>query len=399
MWLSTCLRAACAALFLVATAQAQPVPAPAAVPKPQVQPSGPTPIPAAPTLPVKSYVTIDFDTGSTLAEYAADMRVEPASITKIMAAYVVFHELRAGRLKLEDQVTISEKAWRMEGSRMFAKVGDQIPVEQLVLGMIVQSGNDSTIALAEHIAGSEESFVALMNNFAVKIGLTGTNFRNAAGLPDPQHYSTARDIATLARTIINEFPDYYRWYAVREYTWNNIRQYNRNQLLARDASVDGMKTGHTASAGYCLVSSAKRGDMRLIAVVMGSESESARTAQSQTILNYGFRFFETHQLYAAGTALSTPTIWKGELETLPVGIAEPLRLVIPRGHYERLSASMELISPIVAPVAKGAALGKVRVRLGKDLLAERDLIALEEGAEGGFFATIGDSLSLWWRSE
>jgi len=403
MWLSNCLRAVCAALLLSATALAQPVPAPApapaAVPKPQVQPSGPSPIPAAPTLPVKSYITIDFDTGSTLAEQAADLRVEPASITKIMAAYVVFHELRAGRLKLEDQVTISEKAWRMEGSRMFAKVGDQIPVEQLVLGMIVQSGNDSTVALAEHIAGSEEAFVALMNNFAAKIGLAGTNFSNAAGLPDAQHYSTARDIATLARTIITEFPDYYRWYAVREYTWNNIRQYNRNQLLARDASVDGMKTGHTESAGYCLVSSAKRGDMRLIAVVMGSESESARTAQSQTILNYGFRFFETHQLYAAGAALSTPAIWKGELESLPVGIAEPLRLVIPRGHYERLNASMELVSPIVAPIAKGATLGKVRVRLGKELLAERNLIALESGVEGGFFANMGDSITLWWRSE
>ena len=260
MWLSDCLRVVCAALFLSATAFAQPAPAPAAIPKPQVQPSGPSPIPAAPTLPVKSYITIDFDTGSTLAEQGADLRVEPASITKIMAAYVVFHELRAGRLKLEDQVTISEKAWRMEGSRMFAKVGDQIPVEQLVLGMIVQSGNDSTIALAEHIAGSEEAFVALMNNFGVKIGLAGTNFSNAAGLPDAQHYSTARDVATLARTIISEFPDYYKWYAVREYTWNNIRQYNRNQLLARDASVDGMKTGHTESAGYCLVSSAKRGD-------------------------------------------------------------------------------------------------------------------------------------------
>jgi len=404
MWLSNCLRAVCAALLLSATALAQPVPAPAVpapagVPKPQVQPSGPSPIPAAPTLPVKSYITIDFDTGSTLAEQAADLRVEPASITKIMAAYVVFHELRAGRLKLEDQVTISEKAWRMEGSRMFAKVGDQIPVEQLVLGMIVQSGNDSTVALAEHIAGSEEAFVALMNNFAAKIGLAGTNFSNAAGLPDAQHYSTARDIATLARTIITEFPDYYRWYAVREYTWNNIRQYNRNQLLARDASVDGMKTGHTESAGYCLVSSAKRGDMRLIAVVMGSESESARTSQSQTISNYGFRFFETHQLYAAGAALSTPLIWKGELESLPVGIAEPLRLVIPRGHYERLNASMELVSPIVAPIAKGATLGKVRVRLGKELLAERNLIALEAGVEGGFFANMGDSITLWWRSE
>jgi serine-type D-Ala-D-Ala carboxypeptidase (penicillin-binding protein 5/6) len=405
MVFSNSLRAICTILVLLsatfAAAQPQPAstPVPASVPRPQTQPSGPTPIPAAPSLPVKSYITIDFDTGSTLAEQAADLRVEPASITKIMAAYVVFHELRAGRLKLEDQVTISEKSWRMEGSRMFAKVGDQIPVEQLILGMIVQSGNDSTIALAEHIAGSEEAFVALMNSFSAKIGLAGTNFINAAGLPDPQHYSTARDIATLARTIISEFPDYYKWYAVREYSWNNIRQYNRNQLLARDASVDGMKTGHTEAAGYCLVSSAKRGDMRLIAVVMGSDSESARTTQSQTILNYGFRFFETHELYAGGTALSTPVLWKGELEALPVGIAAPLRLVIPRGHYERLNASMELVSPIVAPIAKGAALGKVRVRLGKDLLAERDLIALEAGVEGGFFANIGDSISLWWRSE
>jgi serine-type D-Ala-D-Ala carboxypeptidase (penicillin-binding protein 5/6) len=399
----SCLLSILCVCALQAVAQAQPVPQLASpqpvVPQPQAQARGPLPIPAAPELPVKSYVLMDFDTGSVLANQQADLQVEPASITKVMAAYVVFHELRAGRLQLTEPVPISEKAWRMEGSRMFAKVGDTIPAEQLILGMIVQSGNDSTIALAEHIAGSEASFVSVMNDYAKKIGMQATNFTNAAGMPDAQHYTTATDIARLARQVVQEFPEYYKWYSVREYTWNNIRQYNRNQLLARDASVDGMKTGHTASAGYCLVSSAKRGEMRLIAVVMGAESEAARTSQSQSILNYGFRFFETHQLYAAGTVLSEPVLWKGDSEKLGLGLSAPLRLVIPRGHYERLSASMELVNPIVAPIEKGKVLGTVRVRLGKELLAERPLVALNAGPEGGFLRRMGDGFSLWWQSE
>jgi serine-type D-Ala-D-Ala carboxypeptidase (penicillin-binding protein 5/6) len=410
--LSACARMAHLSVFLglfwlspspTSFAQA-PTPLPAAIPKPEVpspepSPSGPLPIPAAPLLPVKSYIVMDFDTGTVLADQNPDERVEPASITKVMSAYIAFHELRSGRLKLTDLVTISEKAWRMEGSRMFAKVGDKIPVEQLILGIVVQSGNDSTIALAEHIAGSEEAFVAVMNSYAQKLGLTNTKFVNAAGLPAPEHYSSARDIANLARQIIEEFPEYYVWYSVREFTWNKITQYNRNQLLARDSSVDGMKTGHTQSAGYCLVSSAKRNEMRLIAVVMGSESEALRTSQSQTVLNYGFRFFESHQLYAAQVPLKQMELWKGESDTLDVGLTQPLKLVIPRGHYERLNAMMDITTPLIAPIEAGRKLGTLRVKLGNDVVAQRDLVAIKAGAEGGMFKRMTDGFSLWWQSE
>ena len=369
------------------------------VPVPQTLQPGMMPIPAAPVLPVKSYILMEFETGQVLAEQNSSLRVEPASITKIMAAYVIFEELRAGRLKLTDEVTISEHAWRMEGSRMFAKVGDKIPVEQLVLGMIVQSGNDSTVALGEHVAGTEEAFVTMMNAYLQKMGLAATNFTNAAGLSDPNHYSTAADIAQLARIIIRDHSDFYKWYAVREFTWNNVKQYNRNQLLARDQSVDGMKTGHTENAGYCLVASAKRQDFRLISVVMGSESESMRTQQSQAVLNYGFRFFESHQLYAANQVLKEPEIYKGETDTVSLGVQNPLRIVIPRGHYEKLAASMELPSLITAPITQGQVLGHVRVRLDNKLVAERDLVALKAVPEGGFFKRMSDGVALWWRSE
>ena len=409
----------CACILAFATnLNAQPAPTPtiatSAVPKPQVptpqvpkpevpvpqtlQP-GTMPIPAAPVLPVKSYILIEFETGQVLAEQNSTLRIEPASITKIMAAYVIFEELRAGRLKLTDEVTISEHAWRMEGSRMFAKVGDKIPVEQLILGMIVQSGNDSTVALGEHVAGTEEAFVAMMNSYAQKLGLTSTHFTNAPGLSDPNHYSTAADIAQLARIIIRDHSDFYKWYSVREFTWNNVKQYNRNQLLARDQSVDGMKTGHTENAGFCLVASAKRQDFRLISVLMGSESESLRTQQSQAVLNYGFRFFESHQLYAANQVLKEPEIYKGETDTVSLGVQSALRVVIPRGHYEKLAASMELPSLLTAPITQGQVLGHVRVRLDDKLVAERDLVALKAVPEGGFFKRMSDGVALWWRSE
>jgi serine-type D-Ala-D-Ala carboxypeptidase (penicillin-binding protein 5/6) len=369
------------------------------VPVPQALLPGAMPIPAPPVLPAKSYVLMEFETGQLLASQNPDQRVEPASITKIMAAYVLFEELRAGRLKLTDEVLISEHAWRMEGSRMFAKVGDKIPLEQLMLGMIVQSGNDSTVALAEHVAGTEEAFVAMMNAYAVKMGLTGTHFVNAPGLSDPNHYSTAFDLAKLARIIIRDHAEYYKWYSVREFTWNNVKQYNRNQLLARDESVDGMKTGHTENAGFCLVSSAKRQDFRLISVVMGSQSESVRTQQSQAVLNYGFRFFESHQLYAANQVLKEPELFKGAADTVKLGVLSPLRIVIPRGHYEKLAASMELPSLVTAPITQGQVLGHVRVRLDNQVVAERDLVALSAVAEGGFFKRMGDGIALWWRSE
>lgn len=359
----------------------------------------PAPLPAPPSLDASSWLLIDFDTGQVLAERAAQERVEPASITKVMAAYVLFGELRAGRLQLEDEVRISEQAWKtgLSGSRMFAPVNARVSVKDLLLGMIVQSGNDASVALAEHVAGTEEAFVAMMNTQARELGMHGSHFTNSPGMPDPQHYTTAADIALLARAVIREFPEYYKWYSVREFSFNGIRQYNRNSLLGRDPTVDGMKTGHTQSAGFCLVSSAKRDAMRLIAVVMGSKSDKARADQSQALLNYGFRFFETHELYAARQPLSSKELWKGAVDKVDLGLDEDIRVVIPRGHYDRLKASMELPQVLVAPVSKGQALGTVRVRLDNKLLVERPLVALEEGLEGGIFRRLGDGIALWWR--
>lgn len=371
-------------------------PLPGAGPKPV---AAPAPIPHPPALDVKSYLLLDFETGQVLAERDAGARVEPASITKVMAAYVLFGEIRRGRLKLEDQVRISERAWKqgLGGSRMFVPVNAEVTVKDLLLGMIVQSGNDATVALAEHVAGSEDAFVVLMNQQAQTLGMAGSHFTNAPGMPDPEHYTTAVDLARLAQAMIREYPEYYAWYSVREFSFNGIKQYNRNTLLARDPTVDGMKTGHTESAGFCLLSSAKRDAMRLVAVVMGSKSEKSRADESQALLNYGFRFFESHQLYAAQQALSEQTLWKGAVDQIHLGLDQPIRVVIPRGHYERLKASMELPQVLVAPIEKGQTIGKVRVRLDDKLLLERPLIALDAGLEGGIFRRLGDGIALWWN--
>ncbi len=371
-----------------------------AVPKPDVPTAAPV-VPAAPILPVKSAILIDAETGQVLVEQDADARVEPASITKVLAAYVLFHELRAGRLKLEDPVRISENAFNrgIGGSRMFVNVNSEVSAKDLLLGMIVQSGNDATIALAEHIAGSEQAFADLMNQYAKKIGMSSSNFTNAPGLPEPEHYSTARDIARLSQQVISEFPEYYAWYSTPEFTFNGIQQYNRNALLRRDDSVDGIKTGHTSSAGYCLASSAKRGDMRLIAVVMGSKSEETRAQESQSLLNYGFRFFEAHTLYKAGEELAKPKLWKGETPELALGLANDARIVIPRGKYDQLKAQMDVPSLLIAPVAKGHAVGTVKVLLDGKTVIDRPLVALTEGAEGGLWTRMTDGFWLWFEDE
>ncbi len=284
------------------------------------------PTPPPPTLDAKSWVLMDYATGQILAQNNADERVDPASITKMMTGYIVSAELAAGKIKLEDPVLISEHAWReggagTDGSTTFLKVNSQVPLKDLLYGMIIQSGNDAAIALAEHVAGSEDTFAHLMNEYAAKLGMTGTHFVNATGLPDPNHYSTAHDIALLARHVIHDYPNEYKIYAIKEFEWNGIVQHNRNALLWRDASVDGLKTGHTKEAGFCLTTSAKRGDQRLIAVVMGTPSDKQRADDNQTLLNYGFRFFETHKLYNAGKPLATPELWKGAQNTLPLGVA------------------------------------------------------------------------------
>ncbi len=351
-------------------------------------------IPDAPAVDARGYVLLDFHSGHTLAERNADERLEPASLTKMMTAYVVFHELGTGQISLADMVRVSKKAWRMPGSRMFIEVGTSVSVEELLKGTIIQSGNDSSVALAEHVAGSEETFAALMNEHARNLGMHGTNFVNATGLPDANHYSTARDLARLASVLIHEFPEYYAWYSVKEYTYGGITQGNRNLLLYRDNTVDGFKTGHTESAGYCLVASAKRGDMRLISVVMGTKSEGARANESQKLLNYGFRFFETHKLYDAAQPLKAIRVWKGADETVQLGLTEPLYITVPRGQYNKLKASLSVENAIVAPTHKGQNLGAVNVRLGDQVLAERPLIALEDVAEGSLWQKLFDNVRM-----
>ena len=355
------------------------------------------PMPAAPSVSSEGYLVQDYHSGRVLAEKNADQRMEPASITKLMTAYVVFAELQAGRLSVSDEVLISEKAWRMPGSRTFVEVGKRVPVEILLQGMIVQSGNDATVALAEHIAGGEDAFAALMNQQAVRLGLTATHYVNSSGLPDPEHYTTARDIATLTRALIRDFPEYYKYYSQREFAYNGISQYNRNKLLWRDESVDGVKTGHTDSAGYCLVSSAERDGMRLISVVLQDRSEDARAASSQALLNYGFRFFETRKLYAADEALKEARIWKGTQSELPLGLQDDLYATFPRGQYAKLRASANFKPEIVAPADAGEEFGTLNVALDGQVIAERPLVALQPVDEGSWWQQLSDSVVLWFE--
>jgi len=356
-----------------------------------------TPVPKAPAVGAKSYLLQDFFSGQSIAEKDADQPMEPASITKLMTAYVVFTEIRNGSLTLSDKVRISEKAWRTQGSRMFVEVNTLVNVADLLKGVIIQSGNDATVALAEHIAGTEESFAALMNHHAKELGLTHSNFMNSTGLPDKEHYTSAHDIARIAHTLIDEFPEYYQWYSEREFTYNGITQYNRNKLLWRDESVDGVKTGHTDSAGYCLVTSAKRDGMRLISVVLGTKSEEARADATQSLLNYGFRFFETHKLYDADNKLTTARVWKGATESVDLGLDKTLYVTIPRGEYKNLDAAMQLQDQIIAPVSQGQALGHVVVRLADKLVSEKDLIALQAVDEGAFWQRIVDEAMLYFE--
>jgi D-alanyl-D-alanine carboxypeptidase (penicillin-binding protein 5/6) len=355
------------------------------------------PIPKAPSTGAKSFVIQDFNSGRIIAEENADAPVEPASITKMMTAHIVFNELASGNLALSDMVTISEKAWRTPGSRMFVEVGKQVSVEDLLLGLIIQSGNDATVALAEHIAGSEETFAALMNRHAEEIGLTGSHFVNSTGLPDEKHYMTARDIARLGALTIEQYPEYYKWYSQKEFTFNDITQYNRNKLLWQDDSVDGIKTGHTESAGYCLATSALKDGMRLITVVLGTASENSRIEASQALLNYGFRFFETHKLYDAGTPLTTTRIWKGATDTASLGLDKALYVTIPRGQYKSLDASMSINNRVIAPVAAGQGLGTVQVKLGDEIVAEQQLVSLESIGEGSIWQRVMDEALLYFE--
>jgi D-alanyl-D-alanine carboxypeptidase (penicillin-binding protein 5/6) len=354
-----------------------------------------TPLPSPPEVAASSYQLIDFHSGRVLAEKDADKRLEPASLTKILTAYTVFRELKQGNISLDDTVLISEKAWRTPGSRMFVEVGKRVKITDLIKGMIIQSGNDACVALAEHIAGSESTFAQLMNNHAKRLGMTHSHFVNSTGLPHEDHYTTAADIAKVAMATIREFPEYYQWYSQKSFVFNDIEQHNRNKLLWRDKSVDGMKTGHTEAAGYCLVASALRENMRLVTVVMGTKSEEARAQASQSLLNYGFRFYETHRLYAAGEVLNRARVWKGSEEKLPLGLTTDLNVTIPRHQYKNLDASMEIEPRIMAPVQAGQALGEVRVTLEGEPVTTASLVALKEVGEGNLWQQIKDSALLW----
>ena len=351
-------------------------------------------VPVAPKIAAKAFILLDEKSGRILADKNTGMRIEPASLTKLMTAYAVFHEIRNGSVSLDEKVRVRKKAWQMKGSRIFIEVGKSIPVEDLLMGMIVQSGNDASVALAEHIGGSEDAFVTLMNSHAKNLGMAGTHFTNSTGWPDKDHYTNVRDLSILTQSLIREFPEHYAWYSIKEFTFNNIRQSNRNRLLWIDDRVDGVKTGHTESAGYCLITSATQKAMRLISVVVGTKSEQARITTTRKLLNYGFRFYDTFQLYAANEKLTTMRIWKGETEELPLGLGNGLFVTLPKGKKNKLDANMSVDQEIMAPAFRGKQYGTVNVKLGDNLIASRPLVALKDVPEGSLWQRLVDSIYL-----
>ncbi len=360
-------------------------------------PAQPVIIPAPPEIAASSYILIDADSGRVIMEKNADQPLPPASLTKMMTSYVVEYEAGRGKIKYSDPVRISVNAWRTGGSKMFVREGTMVSVENLLKGIIIQSGNDASVAIAEHIAGSESAFADIMNQHAKLLGMTNTHFVNATGLPAENHYTSARDLAILAKALIQHFPEQYKLYSEKYFTWNDIRQPNRNLLLWRDSTVDGLKTGHTDEAGYCLVASALRDGMRLISVVLGTSSEEARARETQKLLSYGFRYFETHPLYTAGTSLQDARVWKGTVDTVALGLAEPVAVTIPRGQKDKLQATLEIDSLLQAPLTQGQVLGQLKVTLDDEVVAERPLIALQSVEEGGFFKRLWDSIILFFK--
>ena len=352
-------------------------------------------IPAPPIIPAKGYLLIDADSGYIIAQNNQGTRLPPASLTKLMTMYVVSAALKEGRIHLTDSVPISEHAWRTGGSRMFVKVGTQVLAQDLINGIIVASGNDACVAMSEFVAGSESSFVDLMNQMAQQLGMQNTHYADATGLPDPNNYTTPYDLSILARSIIHHYPEDYRWYGQRWMMYNHIKQPNRNLLLFSDPTVDGLKTGHTDEAGYCLVASAKRNNnMRLIAVVMGSTSMKQRAADAEMLLNYGFRFYETHPLYAANLPLSKPRVWFGKDKETSLGLAKNLYVTIPVGQYNQLKAHLSVNSKLEAPLEQGKTYGQIQVTLNNQTIATQPLVALAENPIGGFFSRLGDHFSL-----
>lgn len=348
--------------------------------------------PAPPKIAASSFILMDYNTGKILAENNADIKLAPASLTKIMSVYVAFREIASGHLKLEDLATVSQNAWQTGGSRMFLEVNNKVSIEDLIKGIVIQSGNDAAVTLAEHIAGSESTFAEMMNQHAARLGMLNSHFEDSNGLPAENHYTSARDLAIVTKAIIDEFPEYYRWFSQKEFTYNKITQHNRNQLLERDETVDGVKTGFTDDAGYCLVASAVRENMRLISVVMGTSSANARTNENQNLLNYGFRFFEGHKLYEGKKQLAEARVWKGAIQNVPLGLAKDLNVTIPRRHYADLKAELIVDKKVSAPIAEGTKLGMVKVTLKNDVVATADLVALKAVEQGNIFQRLYDNI-------
>jgi D-alanyl-D-alanine carboxypeptidase (penicillin-binding protein 5/6) len=358
-------------------------------------------IPAPPTLASKSYALLDYQTGDLIADFNADARVEPASITKVMTVYIAFDEIKKGRVHLDDDVPISQKAWH-EGidsseSRMFIEVGQKVKLSDLLRGIIIQSGNDAAVAVAEYLGGTEDVFAQMMNQKAQELGMKNSHFMDASGMPNPEHYTTAHDITILARALIQNFPDFYKIFAEREFTFHNIKQYNRNGLLDKDPTVDGIKTGHTEAAGYCLLSSAVRNNRRLIAAVMGTPSWNYREQANQSLLSWGFRFYETDELLGPASPVASVRVWKGAETQLPVGTLQPIELALPQGSKDQLKIVQTLKTPVVAPIAQGTPIGQAQVQLGGKTLRTVDLVALKPIEKGSLWTRIIDQIRLWFH--
>ena len=391
------------ATFAVGLAVAQQTPATPAKPAAAALSSN-LPVPPPPAITGKAWILVDAASGNVLAGENYDTPLEPASITKVMTSYVIAAELAGGKIKETDQVMMSENAWRQggagtDGSYSGFEVNKTAPLEQMEKGMVVQSGNDAAIALAEHVAGSTDAFAQLMNMYAQRIGMKSSNFVNPHGLPAEGHVSTARDLAMLGRALIHDFPKAYSYNKIKEFTVGPITQPNRNLLLWRDSTVDGIKTGHTAAAGYCLMASAKRGDQRLISVVMGSTSEAQRASDSLALLNWGFRFYETHKLYDVGKQIAQQKVWKGQENEVLLGVAEPMLVTIPRGKYDQLKPMMDVPKSLVAPIKKGQAIGTVKVMLDGKVVAQRPLVAINAIEQAGFFKRLWHELLMWWYAD
>ena len=355
-------------------------------------------LPTPPTLAAKAWLLAEVESGQTLVEQNADNRLDPASLTKLMTAYITFGALKQGTIKIDQMVPVSEKAWKSEGSRMFIKVNTQVKVEDLIKGMIVQSGNDACVALSEAVAGSEENFVQMMNREAQRLGMKATSFRNSAGLPDPEHYTTARDLGTLAAALVHDFPeDYAKYYSIKEFRYNNITQPNRNRLLWLDPTVDGMKTGHTEAAGYCLISSAKRGPRRLISVLLGATSDGVRAQESLKLLNYGFQFYDAVKLYGKEQPVSALRVWKGKENTVSAGFSNDLVVVVPKGYGDRLKSELVAQPKLIAPIEAGQVVGTLKVTLDGKPFAEYPVAAIAAVPASGAIGRAFDTVRLWFN--